>query len=171
MAFRIGVLTVSDRRALGAGADVSGARVAHRAADLGEVVCREVVPDERDQIAARLRHMADGMGLDLVLTTRGTGLGPRDVTPEATFAVAERPPRGAWGWGCGRCPGGPGGCGGWAPGGRRARPGRAGGQGSGAAPSASTRPGGPTAQWRAWRPASTCCPPRWASCGASPAAI
>ncbi|REJ32901.1 MAG: molybdenum cofactor biosynthesis protein, partial [Bacillota bacterium] len=87
MAFRIGVLTVSDRRALGAGADVSGARVAHRAADLGEVVCREVVPDERDQIAARLRHMADGMGLDLVLTTGGTGLGPRDVTPEATLAV------------------------------------------------------------------------------------
>ncbi|HLT58242.1 MAG TPA: MogA/MoaB family molybdenum cofactor biosynthesis protein [Limnochordales bacterium] len=90
MAFRIGVLTVSDRRALGAGADVSGARVAHRAADLGEVVCREVVPDERDQIAARLRHMADGMGLDLVLTTGGTGLGPRDVTPEATLAVVER---------------------------------------------------------------------------------
>lgn len=90
MAFRIGILTVSDRRAQGAGKDESGARVAALAARLGSVVCREVVPDEHDPIAARLCHMADELDLDLVLTTGGTGLAPRDVTPEATLAVVSR---------------------------------------------------------------------------------
>lgn len=90
MASRIGILTVSDRRARGHGTDESGERVAELAARLGDVICREVVPDEHDRIAARLVYMADQLGLDLVLTTGGTGLAPRDVTPEATLSVVTR---------------------------------------------------------------------------------
>jgi molybdenum cofactor synthesis domain-containing protein len=55
-----------------------------------EVVETAIVPDERDQIAALLRRWADDAGLDLVLTAGGTGLAPRDVTPEATLDVADR---------------------------------------------------------------------------------
>ena len=52
-------------------------------------VKREIVPDERDQISARLRDWCDSGEIDLVLTTGGTGLGPRDVTPEATRDVID----------------------------------------------------------------------------------
>ncbi len=90
MSFRIGILTVSDRRARGLGPDESGARAAQLVAGLGEVACYEVVPDERDRIADRLCYMADALELDLVLTTGGTGLSPRDVTPEATLSVVQR---------------------------------------------------------------------------------
>jgi molybdenum cofactor synthesis domain-containing protein len=51
----------------------------------------EVVPDEQEIIAERLKHYADGHSIDLVLTVGGTGFSPRDVTPEATRAVVERP--------------------------------------------------------------------------------
>ena len=51
----------------------------------------EIVPDEEDIISARLREWADSGEVDLIVTTGGTGLGPRDVTPEATLAVIQRP--------------------------------------------------------------------------------
>ena len=54
-----------------------------------ELALRGIVPDERDQISERLRDWCDNQGLDLLLTTGGTGLGPRDVTPEATRAVLD----------------------------------------------------------------------------------
>jgi molybdenum cofactor synthesis domain-containing protein len=56
----------------------------------GEVVRYEVVPDEQGQIAAKLREWCDAGGIDVILTTGGTGLAARDVTPEATLDVAER---------------------------------------------------------------------------------
>jgi molybdenum cofactor synthesis domain-containing protein len=56
----------------------------------GASVARHIVPDERDEIAAALRAWTDGEKLDLVLTTGGTGLALRDVTPEATLDVADR---------------------------------------------------------------------------------
>ena len=56
----------------------------------GDVARYEVVPDERERIAATLRAWCDGGGIDLILTTGGTGLAARDVTPEATLEVAER---------------------------------------------------------------------------------
>jgi molybdenum cofactor synthesis domain-containing protein len=56
----------------------------------GHVYRVEVLPDEEETIAARLRHYADGHSIDLVLTVGGTGFSPRDVTPEATRAVVER---------------------------------------------------------------------------------
>lgn len=87
----MGVLVVSDRRAAGA-ADLTGPQLVARIADAlpgAESVIR-TVPDEADQIESALRAWCDE-GADLVLTTGGTGLALRDVTPEATRAVLERP--------------------------------------------------------------------------------
>ena len=53
------------------------------------MVSREIVPDEKDMISDRLRQWCDQGGVDLILTTGGTGLGPRDVTPEATRAIID----------------------------------------------------------------------------------
>jgi len=90
---RVGVLTVSDRSARGEREDLGGPAVAEAVmARLpgAQVSARAVVPDERIRIAARLVHWADKLGLDLILTTGGTGFAPRDVTPEATGDVIER---------------------------------------------------------------------------------
>ena len=87
---RVGILTVSDRGSRGERADTSGAAIREMVVGSGgEVVRTAIVADERAQIAARLREWCDE-GLDLVLTTGGTGLAARDVTPEATLDVAER---------------------------------------------------------------------------------
>jgi molybdenum cofactor synthesis domain-containing protein len=88
---RVAVLTVSDAGARGERVDASGeAIVAWARARGDEVSAREIVPDESAAIAARLAGWCDGDVADLVLTTGGTGLSPRDVTPEATRAVLER---------------------------------------------------------------------------------
>ena len=88
---RFAVLTVSDRSAGGSRPDGSGPRVEQMVtAGGGAVVARGVVPDDRDRIEAELRAWADGGTVDVVLTTGGTGLAPRDVTPEATRAVIDR---------------------------------------------------------------------------------
>ena len=81
------VLTGSDRAAGGARDDVSGAAVADRLATLGFVVERATVPDDRDLIEAAL--VAAAARHPLVVTTGGTGLTPRDVTPQATLAVID----------------------------------------------------------------------------------
>jgi molybdenum cofactor synthesis domain-containing protein len=88
---RIGILTVSDLGALGQRADTSGDAMVAWAGDHGyDVVVRSVVPDETDRIAGKLARWADSGEVDVVLTTGGTGLTARDVTPEATEAVLER---------------------------------------------------------------------------------
>src|SRR5919197_2732119 len=88
---RIGILTVSDLGAIGQREDTSGDAIAAWAAERGyEVVVRSVVPDETDRIAGKLARWADSNEVDVVLTTGGTGLTARDVTPEATAAVLER---------------------------------------------------------------------------------
>lgn len=85
------VLTCSDRCARGEAADTSGPHVAGRLRDAGfEVVELLVVADDAAAIGAALRRWADEIGVDVVVTTGGTGLSPRDVTPEATLAVAGR---------------------------------------------------------------------------------
>ena len=89
---RIGILTVSDLGAQGRREDSSGDAIQRWAEGRGyEVVVRSVVPDETALIAGKLTRWSDSGEVDVVLTTGGTGLGPRDVTPEATAAVLERP--------------------------------------------------------------------------------
>jgi molybdenum cofactor biosynthesis protein B len=85
---RAAVLTVSDGVSAGAREDRSGDLLAELLAAEGYDVERRVVPDERDRIEAALEDLSRGTAL--VLTTGGTGLGPRDVTPEATAGVLER---------------------------------------------------------------------------------
>lgn len=88
---RVAVLTVSDGCAAGAREDLSGAAIAAWAEGRGyRVTARCVVPDESDRIARVLVEWADDGVADLILSTGGTGLAPRDVTPEATRAVLER---------------------------------------------------------------------------------
>ena len=91
MGFRVGILTVSDKGSRGQRVDTSGGAIRELLAGLEAQVERyEVVPDEQDVIAGRLRAWADEERLDLILTSGGTGLSPRDVTPEATLAVVDR---------------------------------------------------------------------------------
>ena len=88
---RAGVVTVSDGVAAGRREDVSGRVLREMLEALGaRVEYVRVVPDEVEAIRQVLVEGADGLGLDLVATTGGTGLGPRDVTPEATLAVIHR---------------------------------------------------------------------------------
>ncbi len=91
MPIRAAVVTVSDRGYAGEREDVSGPVLADllRASGI-EVVAQTIVPDEPDQIRQTLVHLTDELGVDLVLTTGGTGFTPRDRTPEATRAVIER---------------------------------------------------------------------------------
>jgi molybdenum cofactor synthesis domain-containing protein len=88
---RIAILTVSDGCAAGTRDDLSGAAIATWVREHGhEVAAHVVVPDETHRIATQLIQWADGGDAALILTSGGTGLGPRDVTPEATRAVVER---------------------------------------------------------------------------------
>jgi molybdopterin adenylyltransferase len=91
MTLRIGILTISDRVARDAMDDRGGPAIADALVSLvPDIAARTVVPDDRDAIAATLRHWCDELDLDIVLTTGGTGLGPRDVTPEATREIVQR---------------------------------------------------------------------------------
>ncbi len=88
---RIGILTVSDLGAIGQRPDTSGDAILAWAGAHGyEVAVRSVVPDETDRIAGKLVRWADSGEVDVILTTGGTGLTARDVTPEATEAVVDR---------------------------------------------------------------------------------
>ena len=88
---RIAVLTISDAGVRGQRADGSGAAIVSWAESRGHsIAVRDLVPDETPVIVARLVAWCDGDEADVVLTTGGTGLSPRDLTPEATRAVLER---------------------------------------------------------------------------------
>ncbi|TML76351.1 MAG: MogA/MoaB family molybdenum cofactor biosynthesis protein [Actinobacteria bacterium] len=88
---KVAVLTISDRSARGERPDEGGPLVEQLVvAAGGRVVARAIVPDERTEIEAALKDWADGGAIDLILTTGGTGLGARDVTPEATRTVIDK---------------------------------------------------------------------------------
>jgi molybdenum cofactor synthesis domain-containing protein len=88
---RIGVLTISDRASSGAMADRGGPAIVEALASLEhEIAAQLIVPDDRERIAGVLALWADVERLDVVFTTGGTGLGSRDVTPEATLQIADR---------------------------------------------------------------------------------
>lgn len=87
---RIGILTASDKGARGDREDTSGPAIRELLAPLGlDEVLYAVTPDERAAIASQLRGWADDAGLDLIVTTGGTGLASRDVTPDATLDVID----------------------------------------------------------------------------------
>lgn len=88
---RLAILTISDAGARGERTDTSGDAIAAWSQRRGyRLAGRDIVPDDAARISSRVAEWCDGDIADLVLTTGGTGLGPRDVTPEATRAVIER---------------------------------------------------------------------------------
>jgi len=88
---RVAVLTISDTVARDERIDLSGPAVVQRCRELGwEVTACLKCSDDPGQVRSHLRQLADSRRVDLILTTGGTGLGPRDNTPEATLEVAEK---------------------------------------------------------------------------------
>lgn len=89
--YRAGIVTLSDKGAAGEREDKSGAVIKEILESAGyEVVSRSLLPDEGEALKTELIRLSDLVQCDLVLTTGGTGFSRRDVTPEATMAVAER---------------------------------------------------------------------------------
>ena len=92
MSYRAAVITISDKGFQGLRQDTSGPNLCAILKDHGfEVIYTAMVPDDACQIQEQLCKCADELGVALVLTTGGTGFSPRDVTPEASMAVIERP--------------------------------------------------------------------------------
>jgi molybdenum cofactor synthesis domain-containing protein len=89
--WKVGILTLSDKGSRGEREDTSSQAI-RDLLDPGaySVEAYEVIPDEKDQIIEKLVEWVDEKGLDLIVTTGGTGVSPRDVTPEATEAVLHR---------------------------------------------------------------------------------
>lgn len=89
--FNLGILTISDKGWRGQRYDESGQAIRDSLSSLDTTVVKyEVVPDEKDIIAVKLAEWADEGSIDVIVTTGGTGLGPRDVTPEATLSVVDK---------------------------------------------------------------------------------
>ena len=87
----VSIITISDSVSAGHREDGSGKALAQRCRELGwEIISASIVPDEESAIRAQLLALADAGKSDVILTTGGTGLGPRDVTPEATASVVDR---------------------------------------------------------------------------------
>jgi molybdopterin adenylyltransferase len=92
MSMRIGILTVSDRSSIGERPDESGPALVNAVLEQGwQVIQTAILPDEIDQLVALLIEWVDGGEMDIIFTTGGTGFSPRDVTPEATLAIIQRP--------------------------------------------------------------------------------
>ena len=88
---KVAILTVSDSCAHGKREDISGQTIENILAEGEFEICdRKVVADDHEEIANELKYFSDKASIDVVFTTGGTGLGPRDVTPEATGSVCER---------------------------------------------------------------------------------
>ncbi len=91
MTFKVAILTISDRGSKGDRKDSSGPLIREMIKNLpGEVVHYEIIPDEKEKIAQALKKSADQLKADLIFTTGGTGLSPRDVTPDATLEVIQK---------------------------------------------------------------------------------
>jgi molybdenum cofactor synthesis domain-containing protein len=91
MQIRAAILTISDKASRGERADTSGQAIRELLASIDALISdSKTVADETVQIASELRRWADSDSIDLVISTGGTGLSPRDVTPEATASIIER---------------------------------------------------------------------------------
>ena len=92
MSYTAAVITVSDKAFRGERVDTAGPAVCKLLTEAGyAVVHTAIVPDETEDIQRQLRRCCDDLEIALVLTTGGTGFSPRDITPEATMALVERP--------------------------------------------------------------------------------
>lgn len=89
--YKAGILVMSDKGARGEREDLSGKQIAELLGSDYSIDFYEIIPDEKEIIMDKLKYLADELKLDLVLTSGGTGFSLRDVTPEATMAVVERP--------------------------------------------------------------------------------
>lgn len=90
--YRVGIITASDKGSKGQREDVSGKVIKEIVEDRGYKVERyAVLPDDKDRLSEEMIYMSDELGIELILTTGGTGFSPRDNTPEATAAVIDRP--------------------------------------------------------------------------------
>jgi molybdopterin adenylyltransferase len=88
---RAGIITVSDRSSQGIREDLSGPAIAAILASVpAEIVQTIIVPDEKDRIKDAIKQFADKDKLDLIITTGGTGVSPRDVTPDATLEIIDK---------------------------------------------------------------------------------
>ena len=88
---KVAILTVSDSCSQGEREDISGQTIKDMLPEDGFEICRKkIVADDHEKIVNELKHLSDKADIDVVFTTGGTGLGPRDVTPEATASVCER---------------------------------------------------------------------------------
>ena len=91
MSFKAVVITISDRGSRGERIDTSGPEIVGMLQRIGmEIVGQSIIPDEKELISRSLIEWSDGEKTDLILTTGGTGVSPRDVTPDATREVIER---------------------------------------------------------------------------------
>lgn len=89
--FKVGILTISDKASRGEREDLSGKEIERAISKSGlSFVRHRIIPDEESEISKKLIEYVDELELDLVITTGGTGLSPRDRTPEATLAVIDR---------------------------------------------------------------------------------
>ena len=92
MSYTAAVITVSDKGYIGQREDTSGPNLCRILKENGyELVHTSIVPDDNEMIKAELIKCCDELKINLILTTGGTGFSPRDITPEATMAVVERP--------------------------------------------------------------------------------
>lgn len=90
MTYKTGILIMSDKGSRGEREDKSGQQIETMLGSQFSVDYYDMIPDEKDLIAERLKMLCDELKLDLVLTSGGTGFAPRDVTPEATMEVIEK---------------------------------------------------------------------------------
>lgn len=88
--YKLGIITASDKGATGEREDKSGAVIKEKLSSLMDVADYKIVPDEKRELEKAIKEMADDLKVDLILTTGGTGLGPRDITPDVTASLCER---------------------------------------------------------------------------------
>ncbi|MDO8568592.1 MAG: molybdopterin adenylyltransferase [Dehalococcoidales bacterium] len=88
--FSVGILTISDKGSRGERVDESGRVIREMILPVGNPVKYDIVPDEKELIAGKLSQWADEGSVDVILTTGGTGLSRRDVTPEATLSIVDK---------------------------------------------------------------------------------